>query len=152
MSEGALDACICCLLLKDMSCFLSAGALTTCMNTQCLLDIHKCICILQSLGNHWHFTLREVLERRNEKPTVGRPFFFGVWISHTALLHINSDTRNTTCMYKCICVSVFCSLLLQKMQRCRKPRVYMPYRFSCFPLPHMFCQCMPVYLSVCMCV
>jgi hypothetical protein len=27
MSEGALDACVCWLLLKDMSCFLSAGAL-----------------------------------------------------------------------------------------------------------------------------
>jgi hypothetical protein len=77
MSEGALDAGICRLPLKDMSCFLSAGALTTCMNTLCLLDIHECICILQSLGNHWPFTLREVLERRNEKPTVGRPFFFG---------------------------------------------------------------------------
>src|SRR2546421_13018541 len=48
------------------------------------------------------------------KPTVGRPFFLGVWISHTALLHITSDTRNTTYMYGCICVSVFCYLLLSK--------------------------------------
>ena len=80
-----------CLLLKDMSCFLSAGLLTTCMNTQCLLDIHECIHILQ---NRCHLTLREVLARRNEKATVKWPFVFGFWISHVALLYITSDTRN----------------------------------------------------------
>src|SRR5271170_6415981 len=104
------------------------------------------------LQNHWHFTMCEVLERRNEKPTVSRPFFFGVWISHTALLHITSDTRNTTYMYECICVSVFCFLLLSKDAMTQKtPGIY-AVSFPLLPLDFCVRPVSCLYISPCVCV
>ena len=84
------------------------------------------------------------------KPTVGRPFLFGF---DTALLHITSDTRNTTYMYEvhlCECI-----LLLATFKRCNDAEN--PGYICCIVSLTSSCllcsaSAMPVSLGVCVCV
>jgi hypothetical protein len=109
-----------------------------------LAGIHECIYILQ---NDWHFTLREVLERKNEKPTVGWaiPFWgFGFPVRPCCTLpqtleiqHMNASVW----VYFAPCYFKRCNDAENPGYICRIVSLASPLA-SC---------AMPVYLSVCVC-